>query len=43
MKIIDVQVQTFTREPMKYQPNLEEIEAAIYISPKKLDRAIRYF
>jgi len=26
MKIIDVQVQTFTREAMKYQPMLEDIE-----------------
>lgn len=29
MKVIDVQVQTFTREAMKYHPNLNEIEGMI--------------
>jgi predicted TIM-barrel fold metal-dependent hydrolase len=29
MKVLDVQVQTFTREAMKYHPNLNEIEVMI--------------
>jgi hypothetical protein len=32
MKVIDVQVQTFTREAMKYQPNLKDIERMMYSS-----------